>query len=125
MDRKYKPFGVLPKMHLFTHNFTDRKKLMILFHYKHQVQDVTFTVFFSFFCIFSFVLCFSYWQETDNAKITNVTVKAFNSLQNDVCFSHLGQNCGRSIFSGQSAIFQVRAKTHCNMRILTMCETYP
>ena len=31
------------------------------------------------------------WKEIENAKTKNVTAMQSNSLQSDVCFSHLGQ----------------------------------
>ena len=44
----------------------------------------------------------------------------FNSLENDVCFNHLGQKLGEA----KSVIFQEQGKTHQNTMILTMCKIY-
>ena len=49
--------------------------------------------------MFRFFVCvvFFYWNEIENAKTTNVTRQS-NSLQNDVCFSLLGQKLGKYEF---------------------------
>ena len=112
-DKKYRLLGG-QKICIFTQNFTDRIKLMILFHLKPPGARHYIPIFFNFWIIkfwknikkffienvtlFLFVLCFSYRKEIKNAKTTNVMVLAIQFLTKCLVYPLRSKTVGEDAF---------------------------
>ena len=123
---------------IFSNNFMDRTKLMILIHLQRLGAEHHWSFllnyckikfrkrFFKILCLYIFFLCV-FLLETDGKWKNYACTGLGNSIPQKIMFLSTIQvkNCGRRcIFSRKSAIFQEKGKTHPNIRILTMCKIY-
>ena len=117
-------FGVCRKC-IFSFNFTDRTKFMILFHLQRlgsQRRELRCFNFWKikcrkkvyiFFKILRFcaIVCVFFLMKTD-VKL-HLRCRQLNSIQNDMCFNHLGQKLWEKIhFLQPKVYFSGEGKTH-------------
>ena len=125
---------------IFFYNFTDIIKFMALFHLQRLGAEIKSSCFLNLKKIkYRKIIKFSFVQILRFHKIACCFVVLFlepdgfffqkallyrqlNSLQNDLCFKHLGEKLWKKIHFVQPKVNF--SKTHQNTMILTMCKIY-